>query len=225
MLSRVVRRNPGGESMGRYVDGCIVRLPQLAPQLDAMEAAVDMIVAAACRGNKVLTCGNGGSAADAEHIVGELMKGFLLPRRLAPERVRRLREGGCPEPLAAELQQGIPALSLVAGVALPTAFANDVRPEYVFAQQVYSLGNAGDVLLALSTSGNSANVLAALQVARALGIGTIGLTGSRPCALAELVDVHIAVPETETALVQELHLPVYHALCADVEQALFGEQA
>ncbi|MBO4301327.1 MAG: SIS domain-containing protein [Desulfovibrio sp.] len=209
--------------MGIYVDQCIARLPQLAPQMDAMEAAVEMIVAAILRGNKVMTCGNGGSAADAEHIVAELMKGFLLPRKLPPDVVRRLRESGCPEELACALQQGIPAISLVGGVALPTAFANDVKPEYVFAQQVYALGHEGDVLLALSTSGNSPNVLAALQVARALGMGSIGLTGGRPCAMADLVEVHIAVAETETARIQELHLPVYHALCADVERQLFGE--
>lgn len=210
--------------MGRYVDRCVARLPQLAPQLDAMEAAVDMLTTTVRRGNKILTCGNGGSAADAEHIVGELMKGFLLPRPLAPEFARQLKEGGCPEALVGALQQGIPAISLVAGVALPTAFANDVRPEYVFAQQVAALGQRGDALLALSTSGNSPNVLAAVQVAHAMGIGTIGMTGGKPCALTALVDVPIAVDETETALVQELHLPIYHALCADVEWLLFGDE-
>ncbi len=210
--------------MGMYVDRCIARLPQLAPQMDAIEAAVDMIVMAVRKGNKVMTCGNGGSAADAEHIVGELMKAFLLPRPLPQEKVQGMRDSGCPEAIVAALQQGIPAISLVGGVALPTAFANDVNPEYVFAQQVYALGREGDVLLALSTSGNSANVLAALHVARATGVGTIGLTGGSPCALADLADIHIAAPETETALVQELHLPIYHALCADVEHILFSGQ-
>ncbi|MBQ9405975.1 MAG: SIS domain-containing protein [Desulfovibrio sp.] len=208
-----------------YINRCIGRLPQLAQQRVVMESAVDMIVEAVLRGNKVLTCGNGGSAADAEHIVGELMKGFLLPRKLDPDVISRLCEKGCPEQLARALQQAIPAISLVSGVALPTAFANDVNPGYVFAQQVYALGRPGDVLLAISTSGNSANVLAAMQVARALDMHCIAMTGGRPCAMANLADIHIAVDETETALVQELHLPVYHALCADVEQRLFGKSS
>lgn len=211
--------------MGMYINRCIGRLPQLAQQRVVMESAVDMIVEAVLRGNKVLTCGNGGSAADAEHIVGELMKGFLLPRKLDPDVISRLCEKGCPEQLARALQQAIPAISLVSGVALPTAFANDVNPGYVFAQQVYALGRPGDVLLAISTSGNSANVLAAMQVARALDMHCIAMTGGRPCAMANLADIHIAVDETETALVQELHLPVYHALCADVEQRLFGKSS
>ena len=152
-------------------------------------------------------------------------RNFLLPRKLDPDVISRLCEKGCPEQLARALQQAIPAISLVSGVALPTAFANDVNPGYVFAQQVYALGRPGDVLLAISTSGNSANVLAAMQVARALDMHCIAMTGGRPCAMANLADIHIAVDETETALVQELHLPVYHALCADVEQRLFGKSS
>lgn len=211
-----------GEKMSKYVEDLIVRTPSLEVMRHSLNAAVDLIVSAFHGGNKVLTCGNGGSAADAEHIVGELMKGFLLQRRVSVAQEQQLLSGGCPGELIAHLQQGVPAISLVAGVSLPTAFANDVSAKAVFAQQVFALGKKGDVLIAISTSGNSGNVIAAVHVAKALGIKCIGLTGGKKSLLADMADVCIAVPATEVARVQELHLPVYHAICAQVEKNLFS---
>lgn len=161
---------------------------------------------------KLLLCGNGGSCADSEHITGELMKGFLKMRPLSPER----KEGLEPE-IADKLQEGLPAIPLTAFSALNTAFCNDVEPSLVFAQPLWVLGNEGDMLMAISTSGNSKNVVAAAKVAKAKGMKVIALTGKKGGALKELADVTIAVPETETFKVQELHLPTYHYLCAKVE--------
>lgn len=208
--------------MNNYIEDLILRIPSLETLRPSLHAAVDLIVSAFRSGNKVMTCGNGGSAADAEHIVGELMKGFLLKRHLSEAQKQELVSSGCPEELVLQLQQGVPAISLVAGVSLPTAFANDVSPKAVFAQQVFALGQKGDVLIAISTSGNSGNVILAAQVAKALGIKSIGLTSGKKSILTDIADVCIAVPATEVARVQELHLPVYHAICADVEDCLFN---
>ena len=161
-------------------------------------------------------CGNGGSAADAEHIVGELMKKFRKPRPVAEEIAAKL-----PPELAARLEGALPAISLVSMSGLLTAFANDVAWEAAFAQQVLGLGGADDVLMALSTSGDSMNCMHAARVARAKGMRVIALTGARGGSLAALADVAIRVPANETFKVQELHLPVYHALCAYVEDCLF----
>jgi len=168
-------------------------------------------------GGKLLLCGNGGSAADCDHITGELMKGFLLKRPV-------------PDTFAAHpaldgegrlLQGALPAISLVGQTALSTAFANDVDPEMIYAQQVYGLGNAGDVLLGISTSGNAGNVCRALRVARALGMKTIGLTGESGGKMHPHCDICLCVPAAETYRVQELHLPAYHTLCAMLEAAFF----
>ena len=201
------------------------RLPELAPLENALEATVAALEKAYWAKGKILVCGNGGSAADAEHIVGELMKGFLLRRPLPEKLARKLEANGCPPELCAMLQQGIPAISLVSGVALPTAFANDVAWEAGFAQQVLALGKRGDVLISLSTSGNSKNVIAAMRVARALGLINIGLTGNRDCAMRNLADILIAAPSAQTPEIQEFHLAIYHALCAGLEARLFGEGA
>ena len=170
-----------------------------------------------------MTCGNGGSAADAEHITGELMKGFKLKRLLTDEQRNALisafpTDGAY---LADHLQQAVPAISLVSQSSLSSAFINDVAPDMVFAQQVLGYGNAGDVLLGISTSGNSKNVVNACKVARAFGIGTIGMTGEHGGKLMEICDITIRVPACETFRVQEYHLPVYHALCAMIEKELF----
>lgn len=208
--------------MNNYIEDLIVRFPSLATLHSSLDAAVSLIVSAFRNGNKIMTCGNGGSAADAEHIVGELMKGFLLQRRLSESQKRQLISGGCSEELVSHLQQGVPAISLVAGVSLPTAFANDVNPKAVFAQQVFALGKEGDVLIAISTSGNSENVIAAAQVAKAKGIICIGLVGGKKSLLSNIVDVCIAAPEINVARIQELHLPIYHSICGDVEFELFN---
>ncbi len=167
-------------------------------------------------GGKVLVCGNGGSAADAEHICGELLKKFKKRRQVAPSIAAKLR----PE-LAGKLEGSLPAISLVSMSGIITAFANDVAWETAFAQQVLGLAHPGDVLIALSTSGNSANCVAAAEVMKAIGGKTIALTGAKDSKLSEIADVAIKVPEIETYKVQELHLPVYHALCAAIEEELF----
>ena len=193
-----------------------VRYPQLRSCEGAISRALNLLLACYRGGGKVLTCGNGGSAADAEHIVGELMKKFRRHRTVDPEIAAKL-----PPELVAKLEGALPAVSLVSMSGILTAFANDVAWETAFAQQVLGLGRAGDVLIALSTSGNSANCVNAALVAKAKGMSVISLTGATGGRLAELADAAICVPETETYKVQELHLPVYHALCARVEEELF----
>lgn len=179
------------------------------------------------KGNKVLVCGNGGSAADAEHIVGELMKGFLLKRELTEADQEKLRSA-FPEEyqyLCNNLQRALPAISLVSQSALATAFINDVAPDMLFAQQVYGYGRPGDVFIGLSTSGNSKNVVNAVKIAKSFGIQTIGLTGENGGQLKSLSDVTITVPASETFKIQEYHLPVYHALCAMIEREFFGDSS
>jgi phosphoheptose isomerase len=167
-------------------------------------------------GGKVLVCGNGGSASDAEHIVGELLKKFKKHRNIPEELATKLR----PE-LVSKLEGSLPAVSLVSMSGIMTAFANDVAWETAFAQQVLGLAKPEDVLIALSTSGNSANCVAAAEVMKAIGGRTVAFTGEKESRLSEICDASIRVPETETYKVQELHLPVYHALCAAVEEELF----
>jgi phosphoheptose isomerase len=166
----------------------------------------------------VLVCGNGGSAADSAHIVGELMKGFLLPRR--PDALQRacLAEAGCPD----GLQRGVRAIDLTAQTALLLAVANDLSADLAFAQQVFAYGRPGDVLIVFSTSGNARNIVRAAQAARALGLHTIAFTGAQGGDVVPHCDLLLNVPTTETYQVQELHLPLYHALCAMVEVELFG---
>ena len=207
------------------LDATIRRHPQLAPCRADVHAAYRAITASFRQGAKLLICGNGGSAADAEHIAGELAKSFLLPRPLTAEQRGALEgRGEIGAALASGLQRALPAIPLGAGGALTSAIANDNGQEFVYAQQVYAYGAGGDSLLAISTSGRSRNVVYAAETARALGVTVVALTGRSEGPLAERADVAIRVPEEETLLVQELHLPVYHALCAMVEQSLFGEE-
>lgn len=174
---------------------------------------------------KLLIAGNGGSAADAEHIAGELMKRFKLPRPVSCEFAERLQEIDSErgKHLSKNLERGLMAIPLVAHESLSTAYINDVDGLGVFAQQLYGFGRQGDVFLGISTSGNSENVLNAAVVAKALGIKVIGLTGNSGGELAKVADVVIKVPEDETYMVQELHLPVYHCLCLMLEEKFFGE--
>jgi len=203
----------------------IQRYPNLAVCYSDLEQSVEMLIACFNLDGKLLACGNGGSAADCEHIVGELMKAFLLKRRLEPEKQSRIRSMYPEEAdvLIQNLQRAVPAISLVSQTALMTAFGNDASSQLLFAQQVLSYGRPGDILLAISTSGNSPNVLYAAQVARLQGVKVIGLTGAGGGKLKEYSDVTICVPATLTYQIQELHLPVYHCLCACVENELFGE--
>ena len=198
------------------IDELFVRYPQLKGCEGEIAKAFDLLLACYRNGGKVLTCGNGGSAADAEHIVGELLKKFKKHRNITEDVAEKL-----PPELAAKLEGALPAVSLVSMSGILTAFANDVAWETAFAQQVYGLGNPGDVLIALSTSGNSANCVNAALVAKAKGMKVVALTGSGGGKLGTLADAAIKVPEVETYKIQELHLPVYHALCAAIEEALF----
>ena len=197
------------------------------PILKACEADIDtalsMMLETYHAGGKILLCGNGGSHADCGHIVGELMKGFLLPRPVTAEMKAALEKIPGGEEITPKLQRGIPAISLPAQAEVLSAYANDVDASLVYAQLVYGYGHPGDLLIGISTSGNSKNVVAAAVTAKALGIKTLALTGGRESKLSALCDCTIRVPETETFKVQELHLPVYHHLCAAMEDTLFGE--
>ena len=202
----------------------IERYPTLASCREDIEAAKNAIVDCYEKGGKLLLAGNGGSAADCEHIVGELMKGFLLKRPI-PDSKREDMKVRCPEIASSvldKLQMGLPAISLTSINALNSAFANDVDPELMFAQSVFALGREGDVLIAISTSGNAKNVAEAARVARAIGIKVVALTGRDGGALKKLSDVCVIAPECETFKIQELHLPIYHYICAAVEQHFFG---
>ena len=170
-----------------------------------------------------MVCGNGGSAADALHIVGELMKAFVCKRKLSEEWQKTFSKLPDGKYISQNLQMAFPAISLVNEAGLLTAYANDVAPDMNFAQQVFGQGNAGDILIAISTSGNSENVLYAAEVAKAKSIQVIALTGQSGGKLREYADLLINVPETETFKVQELHLPVYHALCLAVEAEFYSE--
>lgn len=199
------------------------RYPQLAVCTDALKEATAAIISCYNNGGKILLCGNGGSCADCEHIVGELMKGFLKNRPLSIEQKAKMKSNSplLDEQMLNKLQCGLPAIALPSVTALNSAFCNDVDPELIYAQSVMAMGKAGDVLIALSTSGNAKNVFSAAKVARGLGITVIALTGKTGGMLKGCSDICITVPETETYKVQELHLPVYHYLCAAVEDEFF----
>ncbi|NMA09392.1 MAG: SIS domain-containing protein [Clostridiales bacterium] len=185
--------------------------PELSPLEADLNRALDILTATAKNDGLILCCGNGGSAADCEHIVGELMKGFLLKR---------------PDPTLPEwasgLQKGIRAISLPSQSAVVSAFCNDVDAALVYAQLTRAYGRPGDALIGLSTSGNSKNVVNAWKIAKASGIAAIALVGETPCAADGLCDVVLHMPARETYRVQEYHLPVYHWLCASLEARLFG---
>jgi len=205
------------------LDDLVSRYPGLAICQNDVEGAFEILARCFASGHKLLVGGNGGSAADSEHIVGELMKGFMKSRALGAEARDALRNSS---PIEAEylgdrLQGALPAISLTGSPALSTAFGNDVASEMIFAQQVFGLGRAGDTLLAISTSGNSKNLVHAVRVARAFGLNSVALTGADGGQLARIADVAIRVPERITYRVQELHLPVYHALCAMLEAEFF----
>ena len=191
------------------------RYPELESAESKVQEAYDILRDAFRSHKKLLVCGNGGSAADAEHIVGELMKGFHKQRPLGEEERRLYGEVG------GYLQGALPAIALTGSIALTTAFQNDVHPKMAFAQQVYGYGNSGDVLLAISTSGNSENILYAADTARSKHMKVIGLTGRDGGKLKEKCDCCIIVPGMSTAEIQEYHLPVYHTICAMLEETFF----
>lgn len=190
-----------------------------------IEAAEEVIACYKSR-NKLLICGNGGSAADSLHIVGELMKGFLLPRKINKKKQEEIKSlfPETAQYFIDNLQETLPAISLVSETALSTAYANDQAPDLSFAQQVFGHGNPGDILIAISTSGNSKNVIYAAQIAKVQGVKVISLTGNKGGKLKEFSDILINVPSDETYIIQEYHLPVYHAICAAVENEMFSEE-
>ena len=191
------------------------RYPALESCKDKIEIVCDLMIKTYEQGGKILVCGNGGSAADCEHIVGELMKGFLLKRPVCDERI--------PEELRKGLQGALPAISLPSQSAILSAFINDVDPQMMYAQLVYGYACEKDLVIGISTSGNSANIVNAISVAKAVGTKTVAMTGEKESKLMDLCDVTINVPACETYKVQEYHLPVYHYLCAAVEKHFFSE--
>ncbi|MDR2355791.1 MAG: SIS domain-containing protein [Clostridiales Family XIII bacterium] len=200
------------------MDELIMRYPALAVCREDIRAAYALLVKCFSNGGGLYVCGNGGSAADALHIVGELAKSFVLRRELDEDFRKRVDDAE----LLGNLQGALPAHALAENVALATAFANDVNAEYVFAQQVYAYARAGDCVLGISTSGNSKNVLHALAAAKGRKAITIGLTGGSGGGMKAVCDRCVCVPETETHKIQELHLPVYHSLCLMLEERFFG---
>ncbi len=200
------------------------RYSNLEPLENKISEAADAMVNCFKNGRKVLVCGNGGSASDADHIVGELMKSFECHRPLSAKLQQTIKElsNERGEMLASQLQQGLPAISLTVHNALITAIANDINGDVIFAQQVVGLGMDGDILIGLSTSGNSKNVTDAMIVAKAKGLKTIGFTGETGGKMKDWCDILLNVPEKRTAFVQELHLPVFHTICMMIENNLFG---
>ena len=213
-------------------DTLIARYPALESCAADIRAAIASLCACYRAGGKLIVCGNGGSAADAEHIVGELMKGFLLPRHLDENILAKLHEAcDATDPMTIDyfmqnLQGALPAISLPSQLAISTAFSNDQAPDLTFAQQVLGLGTPGDVLLGITTSGTSKNVLYAFRMAKALGMKTIALTGAAggKCTAGGYADITIHAPSDETYKIQEYHLPIYHTLCIAVEEEFFGAE-
>ncbi|WP_444658183.1 D-sedoheptulose-7-phosphate isomerase [Caproiciproducens sp. R2] len=196
----------------------------LLPLREDIRRACEILVGVYRGGGKLLICGNGGSCADGDHIVGELMKGFLLKRPLDPDTQRLLKEdfGNEGALLAEKLQGGLPAISLNAHSALLSAFGNDADPELVYAQQVMGYAKKGDAVIGISTSGNAANVAYALMAAKAAGAVAVALTGRDGGKIARLADCSLIVPAQETYRIQEYHLAVYHLICAVVESEMFS---
>ena len=212
------------KELNKFVDELIERYPVLNGSREDIVQAYLTLEESYLHGGKLLVAGNGGSSADANHIVGELMKGFCLPRKMSEDFADKLKavdevRGAV---LAEKLQGALPAIALDNHNALNTAFLNDVDGALMYAQQVNGYGNAGDVFLGITTSGNAGNVMYAAVVAKAKGMKVLGLTGKTGGKLAGVADVCIRVNETETYKVQELHLPIYHCLCLMVEKRFFG---
>lgn len=208
----------------KHIDLLVERYPSLESVKDDIIAAYLLMEECYENGGKLLVAGNGGSAADAEHIVGELMKGFKMPRKsesaFAEKLVAENHELG--SVLAENLQGALPAIALDGHPALSTAYMNDCEPLLCFAQQVNGYGKTGDVFLGISTSGNSKNILFAATTAHAKGLKVIGLTGAKDSKLKDMSDVCIKAPQTETYMIQELHLPIYHCLCLMLEDKFYG---
>jgi len=208
-----------------YIEHLVERYPKLDSIKSELEHAINYLIDSIKDQGTILICGNGGSASDSDHIVGELMKGFVLKRHIKRE-LQDVLKRDYPsdyEYFMNNLQNGIRSISLMSHNALVSAFSNDKAPDLIFAQQVLGYGKTGDVLIAISTSGNSKNVIYAAQIARAIGMKVIALTGSSGGKLSTLSDVTLNVPENETYKIQEYHLPVYHCICLALENEFFGD--
>lgn len=207
----------------KQIQTLIERYPDLKPISQDLEAAFTIWKDSYANGNKTLICGNGGSASDSEHIVGELMKGFISRRPVNEEFRQELQDayGQHGDYLANHLQGALPAISLSSQTSLLTAYGNDVAFDMGYAQQVYGYGEPGDILIALSTSGNSTNIVHAAQIAKLRSLQVIGFTGSGGGKLAEICDVTIKIPDNETYRIQERHLAIYHTLCLMLEETFF----
>ena len=197
--------------------------PELSDCFEDIQKAGDMMLDCVKKGGKLLVAGNGGSCADSEHIVGELMKCFKQKRPMSEACANRFRElyGEDAERFVSSLEGAIPAIALSSHSALATAYLNDNEPSMLYAQTVYGYGKPTDLFLGLSTSGNSENIVNAAMTAKAMGLCTIAMTGQNPSKLSELCDCTVRVPATETYRIQEYHLPIYHALCAYLEKNVF----
>lgn len=222
-MSEEYKSEKGKRAEYGYLEELLERYPCLEPVRQSIWDAYEILKECFAGGHKLLVAGNGGSAADSEHIVGELMKGFVKPRHMPEELIRKMTEV---DPdwgarLGGLLQQGLPTIALTGHPGLSTAFLNDVDGGCVFAQQLCGYGQEGDVFLGISTSGNSGNVYGACVAARALGLKVIGLLGRDGGRIGKIADSAIIVPETETFKIQELHLPIYHALCLELEEYFF----
>lgn len=213
------------KNVQKLFDELFVNYPVLEPCRNEIASAFSLMVTCYENKGKMLVCGNGGSAADSEHIVGELMKSFRIKREVPQSDIQKFT-GVDPEMgqhLSDSLQPALPAISLVSQTSLFSAFANDVNSDMVFAQQVYGYGEKNDMLLAISTSGNSTNVCNAARVGKAIGLSVVGLIGKTGGILAQFCNVAICVPSEATYRIQEYHQPIYHALCAMLEEEFFGE--
>lgn len=204
-----------------YTQEVTTRFPELMPYGETIKEIIDLLVDTHLAGGKILLAGNGGSASDAGHISGELLKGFMLKRTPEGDELAMLERELGEE--AKILQRGMCAIPLIDHSVISTAFANDCSPKLVFAQQVYAMGRAGDVFFGISTSGGAENVIAAAKTAKAIGMKTVALTGKTGGMLAMVSDISVIAPANETYRIQEYHLPIYHAICADVENILFGK--
>lgn len=212
--------------MDRYVNDLLRRYPVLAPVEPSITALIDGVNGCFAGDNTLFLCGNGGSGADADHIAGEFLKGFLLRREANDAELKAFGDafGDEGRAIAGKLQRGLRAISLLSHPGFITAFCNDVDPAMIYAQQLYALGRPGDMVLGISTSGNAENIRQAFMVARMRGIRTVLLTGEKKGRCLAYADLAVEVPERETYKIQELHLPIYHTLCMAVENHFFGDR-
>lgn len=209
----------------KYIDQLIERYPSLSVCKKDIEDATKAMIESFKNGGKLLVAGNGGSCADSDHITGELLKSFCKKRTPSSNFINQIKaiDADTGAYLADKLQGSLPAIALTNNTALMTASLNDVDGNVMFAQQVNGYGVKGDVFLGISTSGNSKDIVYPTVVAKAKGLKTIALTGKNGGKLKELADICIIVPQSETFMIQELHLPVYHALCLEIEEAFWAE--